>query len=162
MALAPKVCVVAGRFVGAEAMVEFAYGCEDVDPVGLTFFPIMSLTSKSNSDSLQTTGTRTDSDNGPYTPTIVTGAEGSYQFDGIVDVTDSDVVNFRLQIKANRNVNKGLYGYIRITEPTGGITETQFVLVTQFDTTYDTESESTFSMQFTKQNSEFNDAVITA
>jgi hypothetical protein len=161
MALTPKVCVVAGRFVGAKAMVEFAYGCGDVDPAGLTFFPIMSLTSKSNSDSINTTGTRTDSDAGAYTPTIVTGVEGTFQFDGIVDVTDSNVMTLRLQLKVNNNANQGLYGYVRVTEPVGGITETQYCLINSFDTNYDTESESTFSMSLTKQNSSFNTAIIT-
>lgn len=162
MALTPKICAVAGRFVGAKAMVEFAYGCGDVDPATLTFFPVLSLTSKSNSDSISTTGTRTDSDAGAYTPTIVTGVEGSFQFDGIVDVTDTNIINLRLQLKANSNANAGLYGYVRLTEPTGGITETQYCLINSFDSDYGTESESTFSMQFTKQNSSFNTADITA
>lgn len=161
MALTPKACIVAGRFVGAKAMVEFAYGCGDVAPVEENFFPVMSLTSKSNSDSIQTTGTRTDSDSGAYTPTFMTGAEGSFQFDGIVDVTDTEVINLRLQLKANQNANEGLYGYVRVTEPTGGVTETQFCLVNQFDVNYDTESESTFSFGLTKQSSEFNSAAVT-
>lgn len=162
MALIPKVCVVAGRFVGAKAMVEFVYGCADAAPVELDFFTVMSLTSKSDSDSVQTTGTRTDSDSGAYTPTFMTGAEGTFQLDGLVDVTDTDVVNLRLQFEVNKEANEGLYGYIRITEPTGGLTKTTFVMMNSFDVNYDTESESTHSMSFTKQNSIYNTAVITA
>ena len=162
MALIPKVCVVAGRFVGAKAMVEYAYGCADVDPATLTFFPVMSLTSKSDSDSVQTTGTRTDSDSGAYTPTFMTGAEGTFQFDGLVDVTDTDIINLRLQFEVNKEANAGLYGYVRVTEPTGGLTKTTFTMMNSFDVNYDTESESTHSMSFTKQNSIYNTAVITA
>tara|TARA_R110000782_G_scaffold113250_2_gene203268 strand:+ start:670 stop:1152 length:483 start_codon:yes stop_codon:yes gene_type:complete len=160
MALTPKVCADAKRFVGAKAVVEYAYGCRTDDPALLTFFPIMSLTSKSNTSTVSTTGTRTDSDTGQYTDMIVTGGEGSFQFDGIVDVTDADVLNLRLQLSSNQQSNNGLYGFIRVTDP--AITEVAFVLITQFDNNYDTESEATFSLQFTKQNSVFNSLALTA
>ena len=154
MALTPLVCATQKRFVGAKATYELAYGCATDDPATLTFFPIMSLTTKSNSTSVSTTGTRTDTDSGAYTDMLVTGAEGTFQTDGIVDVTDANVINMRLQLHANLNANSGLYAYLR--EAALDITETTFVLITQFDRNYDTESEATFSISYTKQNSAFN------
>ena len=155
------------KMLGADTIVSVAFKTDDgsavcagTDPSTLTFNPILSVTSKSVEDSIQTTGTRTDSDTGAYAPTIVTGVEGTVTVDGVIDPTDDNTLDFELQVYENSQANKGLYCFVQVLNKR--TTETVFALVTGFTPlTGDAESEATYSITFTKQSSTFNSKIRT-
>jgi hypothetical protein len=152
------------RFLGADAVVSIAWNkgvgidvCPTDDPATLTFDPVMSLTSKSNNNTLNTTGTRTDSDKGAYTPTIVIGAEGAIELSGVIDTTDDNFIDLDIEVYNKMQSvggDKGVYAFVKVVDPS--ITEITYALITDISKTYDTEAESTHNITLTKQNSGFN------